>query len=160
MRLPEQSNSGSPNFQLAMRYWQQVIAPRVAMIDQNLTVRWSRAARGIGDGPESESSGHKPATSPRPVSTTRAASFDDVRCELPIPDDEKAVEARTGNGWAHVECWYAGVPLKRDPKTGRRAVLARQHAAAGPGPTNAPDGRALSKESRPAGSNPVGGYCA
>jgi hypothetical protein len=38
-------------------------------------------------------------------------------CGLPIPDDEKAVEAKTGNAW-HFECWYDGAPFPRDPLTG------------------------------------------
>ena len=41
-------------------------------------------------------------------------------CEGPIPDDEKAVEATTGNGWAHFECWYDGTPFERDPVTGEQ----------------------------------------
>lgn len=45
-------------------------------------------------------------------------------CELPIPADEKAVEARTRNGWAHFECWYDGAPFKRDPNTGREIAHA------------------------------------
>jgi hypothetical protein len=39
-------------------------------------------------------------------------------CGLPIPDDEKAVEAKTGNAWKHFECWYDGAPFPRDPLTG------------------------------------------
>jgi hypothetical protein len=41
-------------------------------------------------------------------------------CALPIPADERAVEAKTKNAWAHFECWYDGVPLDRDPTTGER----------------------------------------
>ena len=41
-------------------------------------------------------------------------------CELPIPDGEKAVEAKTGNAWMHFECWYDGTPFPRDPETGAR----------------------------------------
>jgi hypothetical protein len=41
-------------------------------------------------------------------------------CPYPIPDGEKAVEAKTKNAWAHFECWYDGTPLKRDPKTGEQ----------------------------------------
>jgi hypothetical protein len=40
-------------------------------------------------------------------------------CRLPIPDGERAIEARSKNAWAHFECWYAGTPFKRDPKTGK-----------------------------------------
>ena len=40
-------------------------------------------------------------------------------CRGPIPDDERAVEAKTRNGWVHFECWYDGFPFKRDPQTGR-----------------------------------------
>lgn len=39
-------------------------------------------------------------------------------CGLPIPDDEKAIQATTKNGWAHFECWYDGTPFERDPDTG------------------------------------------
>ena len=35
-------------------------------------------------------------------------------CELPIPDDERAIQARTKNAWAHFECWYEGGPFERD----------------------------------------------
>ena len=41
-------------------------------------------------------------------------------CKGPIPDEEKAIAAKTGNAWAHFECWYAGTPFKRDPVTGRQ----------------------------------------
>jgi hypothetical protein len=34
-------------------------------------------------------------------------------------DDEKAIEAKTKNAWAHFECWYDGSPFERDPKTGK-----------------------------------------
>ena len=40
-------------------------------------------------------------------------------CKLPIPDGEKAIEAETKNAWAHFECWYDGVPFKRDHETGK-----------------------------------------
>ncbi len=43
-------------------------------------------------------------------------------CGLPIPADEKAVEAKTGNAWKHFECWYDGAPFPRDPLTGVRNV--------------------------------------
>jgi hypothetical protein len=39
-------------------------------------------------------------------------------CGLPIPDDEKAIKAKTGNAWKHFECWYDGTPFPRDPQTG------------------------------------------
>lgn len=39
-------------------------------------------------------------------------------CQGPIPDEEKAIEAKTGNAWAHFECWYDGPPFERDPLTG------------------------------------------
>lgn len=39
-------------------------------------------------------------------------------CTLPIPDNEKAVEAKTGNAWAHFECWYDRSPFPRDARTG------------------------------------------
>jgi len=41
-------------------------------------------------------------------------------CGFPIPDNEKAVEATTGNAWKHFECWYDGGPFPRDPLTGAR----------------------------------------
>jgi hypothetical protein len=42
-------------------------------------------------------------------------------CKGPIPDDERAIEAATKNGWAHFECWYdGGPPFERDPETGRQ----------------------------------------
>jgi hypothetical protein len=41
-------------------------------------------------------------------------------CKLPIPDDEKAIEAIAKNGWAHFDCWYDGPTIKRDPRTGRK----------------------------------------
>jgi hypothetical protein len=41
-------------------------------------------------------------------------------CEGPIPEDERAIEALTKNGWAHFECWYDGTPFPRDPQTGRQ----------------------------------------
>jgi hypothetical protein len=41
-------------------------------------------------------------------------------CQGPIPNDEKAIRARTENAWAHFECWYDGPPpFKRDVE-GRR----------------------------------------
>jgi hypothetical protein len=39
-------------------------------------------------------------------------------CSGPIPDEEKAVRAKTGNAWAHFECWYDGSPFRRDPGSG------------------------------------------
>lgn len=44
-------------------------------------------------------------------------------CDLPIPHDEAAVEATTGNAWAHFECWYDGAPINRNPMTGEREPL-------------------------------------
>jgi hypothetical protein len=40
-------------------------------------------------------------------------------CGLPIPDDEKAVEAKTGNAWKHFECWFDRPSFPRDPETGK-----------------------------------------
>jgi transcription initiation factor TFIIIB Brf1 subunit/transcription initiation factor TFIIB len=34
-------------------------------------------------------------------------------CGLVIEDDEKVIEAKTRNGWAHVTCWYDGGPFER-----------------------------------------------
>jgi len=39
-------------------------------------------------------------------------------CDIVIPEDEKAVLAKTGNAWMHFECWYDGAPFLRDPRTG------------------------------------------
>jgi hypothetical protein len=42
-------------------------------------------------------------------------------CPVPIPDSEKAVRAKTGDVWAHFECWYdGGLPFDRDPATGEQ----------------------------------------
>jgi hypothetical protein len=41
-------------------------------------------------------------------------------CKGPIPDAEKAAQAKTKNAWAHFECWYDGAPLPRDPQSGER----------------------------------------
>lgn len=46
-------------------------------------------------------------------------------CKLPIPDDERAVEATARNGWAHFECWYDGTAFPRDPETGRQLQAKR-----------------------------------
>ncbi len=35
-------------------------------------------------------------------------------CELPIADNDRAIEAKTRNGWAHVTCWYDGGPFERE----------------------------------------------
>ncbi len=43
-------------------------------------------------------------------------------CGLPIPDDEKAIQSKTGNAWKHFECWYDGYTFPRDPLTGVRNV--------------------------------------
>ena len=43
-------------------------------------------------------------------------------CGLPIPENEKPVQAVTGNAWAHFECWYDGEPFPRDPDTGRQLL--------------------------------------
>lgn len=41
-------------------------------------------------------------------------------CNGPIPDDEKAVKAKTTDDWKHWECWYdGGSPFPRNPKTGK-----------------------------------------
>lgn len=41
-------------------------------------------------------------------------------CPFPIPNDERAIRSKTGDGWAHFECWYDGSVFKRDPETGKR----------------------------------------
>lgn len=51
-----------------------------------------------------------------PSEETRTCHF----CTLPIPADEKAVRAKTGDAWAHFECWYDGSCFERDIATGRR----------------------------------------
>lgn len=40
-------------------------------------------------------------------------------CKGPIPADEKAVEAKTKNAWAHFECWFGELAFPRDPETGQ-----------------------------------------
>jgi hypothetical protein len=48
--------------------------------------------------------------SPRPPRTPeRVCHF----CGLVIEDNEKVIEAKTRNGWAHVTCWYDGGPFER-----------------------------------------------
>lgn len=41
-------------------------------------------------------------------------------CDLPIAEDESAIEAKTKNAWAHVTCWYDGGPFEREQR--ERAV--------------------------------------
>ncbi len=41
-------------------------------------------------------------------------------CELPIPNHEKSIEAKTKNAWAHFECWYDGTPFNRHHWTGEQ----------------------------------------
>jgi hypothetical protein len=48
-------------------------------------------------------------------SVARACHF----CGLPIPANEEAIRAKTGDAWAHFECWYDGSVFKRDADTGR-----------------------------------------
>jgi len=49
-------------------------------------------------------------------------------CERPISDDEKAIQAKTKNAWAHFECWYDGEPFDRDPITGEVSIKNAQFA--------------------------------
>jgi hypothetical protein len=35
-------------------------------------------------------------------------------CGLPIAPGEKKIQAKTGNAWAHVTCWYDGSAFERD----------------------------------------------
>jgi hypothetical protein len=59
-------------------------------------------------------------------SNTATASTGDVEnvaktchfCGLPIPDGERPIGAKTGNAYAHFECWYDGAPFPRDEQTG------------------------------------------
>lgn len=37
-------------------------------------------------------------------------------CELLIAEDEKPIEAKTKNAWAHVTCWYDGGPFEREKR--------------------------------------------
>jgi hypothetical protein len=46
-------------------------------------------------------------------------SPDDLRrrcyyCDLPMNDNDKAIQAKTGNAWAHFTCWFEGGPFERD----------------------------------------------
>ena len=47
-------------------------------------------------------------------------------CPFPIPDDEKAIRAKTDNAWAHFECWYDGSVFERDPKTGEQLSIKKK----------------------------------